>query len=142
MTFCDVKGDRLYGESCCQQMFDEKMFLTSFGVCYSTKREIFESFPFQFSSIKIWLTPRHISYRYPGDLNVFCHYNLNAIPSMLLSELSMKFKGTKAVYESGIFYAISSKDEHPAAVVEKQVHMAKAGTMENLSFNIHQVPFC
>ena len=51
----------------------------------------------------------------------------------------MKFKATKAMNEAGIFYTISSKDEHPAAVVEKRAYIAKTGTYEHLSLKINQV---
>ena len=138
VTFCYSKGLRLYDVDCCQRLFDQKMAFTSFGVCYSINREIIESYAFQFSAVKLWLTPRQSYLEYPGMRSVYLTTNVSHHFDAL-SEQLMKFKGSKSVYEAGLFYAISSKDEHPAAVVEKQVYMAHAGTVEHLSFHINQV---
>ena len=53
---------------CCKTLFDSDMFFTSYGVCYNTKKEIVEMFPFQFSAVEIWVSPQNNEFEYPGKL--------------------------------------------------------------------------
>lgn len=44
--------------SCCDQVFNKTPFFTTLGTCYTTNAEIWESYPFTFSNIKVWLDVR------------------------------------------------------------------------------------
>jgi hypothetical protein len=42
-------------KSCCSEFFDPKPFFTNEGTCFTTKKDVVETYPSPTSSLKIWL---------------------------------------------------------------------------------------
>ena len=70
VTFCDVHNVMYINEVCCDEFFDMEPMFSSHGTCYSTNTSITELFPFQFSSVEIWVSPNNSLLTYPGETNL------------------------------------------------------------------------
>ena len=51
----------------------------------------------------------------------------------------MDFKGPKSVFRDGIFYVISSKNDHPIALMEAQSFIVKPSTYEHVGLSVEKV---
>lgn len=64
IRFCEVHrrflmpGNEMGRKSCCEQIFNQVPIFTTLGTCYTTNAAIWESYPFTFSNIKVWLDVR------------------------------------------------------------------------------------
>jgi len=62
INFCEIHRSFFFSspnfpnqKKCCDVLFNSDPVFTYAGTCFTTKRAIFETMPFTYSSVKVWL---------------------------------------------------------------------------------------
>ena len=119
VKFCEIHRRILMGKpygsiSCCKEIFNQKPFFTTLGTCYTTNVSIWESYPFTFSNIKVWLDVRTNSS--PGNDPYFqVDYNVNAESR---ATRHIRFQKKKKILGAGHAQLLISVIKHPSMGVQ------------------------
>lgn len=120
VRFCEVHR-RIYNgqnssKSCCEEIFNQIPFFTTMGTCYSTNTTIWESYPFTFSNIKVWLDAK----------------------TKKTPVYQFAFRGSDAMDRGDIYYTISNQD-HPASALMQSPNKVSRGASTLIGLTLKEV---